>query len=380
MSVSDDEFHALVAAWRANPDAEVLAEAVQLAAHSPVRRALVKALSLEQIKPTDDLAGAGDECPNATSTGVGNQAAFERGNVIALATLRQGRTSVQEVVSLEDVGGLEAVKTQLRRKLLDPLQHPGLFQKFKRRSGGGILLYGPPGCGKTMVVKAVANEADVRLIEVHAAEVLDGQVGASERKLAAAFAEARASRPCILFFDEVEALAGRRAVGSDFKAGLVSSFLTAFDGLADRNNGILVLAATNTPWAIDPAFRRPGRFDRTLFVPPPDRSAREVILRSQLRNRPTATDVAIGELATVTSSFSGADVVNLIETTIDLVIEDCIKSGGGEQIEMRHFRAAIREVQPSVTEWLAIARNYAKYSNEGGTYNEVLAFLDRHAA
>lgn len=380
MSISDEEFHSLVAAWRANPDASVVAEAVQLAAHSPVRRALIKALGLEEHKLNDAVGGTREVDTSAMKAELSDQGASDGSNVISLSTLKHGGSSAQEAVSLDDVGGLEPVKTQLRRKLLDPLQHPGLFQKFKRRSGGGILLYGPPGCGKTMVVKAVANEANVRLIEVQAAEVLDSQMGASERKLAAAFSEARAIRPCILFFDEVEALSGRRAVGSDFKAGLVSSFLTAFDGLADRNNGVLVLAATNTPWAIDTAFRRPGRFDRTLFVPPPDRSAREVILLSQLRNRPTADDVRIDELAMLTSGFSGADLVNVVETAIDLVIGDCIKSLGREQIEMHHIVAAIGEVQPSVTEWLGIARNYAKYSNEGGTYNEVLAFLDRHAA
>lgn len=312
----------------------------------------------------------------------GKAAAIVNGSakVVQLASRREGLSPRMDSVTLKDVGGLDPVKTQLRRRLLDPLSHPGLFQKFKRRSGGGILLYGPPGCGKTMVVRAVANEANVRLIKIEAAEILDAAVGISEKKIAASFAEARMSKPSILFFDEVEALAGRRSTGSDFKAGLVSSFLTAFDGLADQSDGILVLAATNTPWAVDNAFRRPGRFDRTLFVPPPEREARDTILRSLLEKRPLAVGVDVPALATATPGFSGADLLNLVETAIDIAIQECLRGDGGEMLEMRHLMAALEEVFPTTLEWLATARNYAKYANEGGTYREVLDFLDRNAA
>jgi SpoVK/Ycf46/Vps4 family AAA+-type ATPase len=378
--ISDREFQELVRALRDDPGSEILAEAVRAEACTTVRKALVRALRLPGLDAEPAGIPGDAEPPGPADAPLADEATeAAAGNVINLAGLRPGLRGPGGPIGLDDVGGLEPVKTHLRRKLLDPLKHPGLFQKFRRRSGGGILLYGPPGCGKTMVVKAVANEANVRLIEVRAAEVLDCAVGISEKKLAAAFAEARTSKPCILFFDEVEALAGRRSVGSDFKAGLVSSFLTAFDGLADHNNGILVLAATNTPWAVDTAFRRPGRFDRTLFVPPPDREARESILRSQLHDRPSR-GVRIGELVANTPGFSGADLVNLVETAVDFAIEECIRAEGVERLEMQHFVAAIDEVRPTTTEWLAIARNYAKYSNEGGAYNEVLAFLDRHAA
>jgi transitional endoplasmic reticulum ATPase len=380
VAISDKDFQELVRALRDDPASELLTEAVRSAADTAARRALVRAFGLFATDSDQETADRSSE-PPASTDALDTEEEVDRtaANVVNLRRTRPGLQALSGVIGLDDVGGLESVKTQLRRKLLDPLKHPGLFQKFRRRTGGGILLYGPPGCGKTMVVKAVANEANVRLIEVRAAEVLDCAVGISEKKLAAAFAEARASKPCILFFDEVEALAGRRSVGSDFKAGLVSSFLTAFDGLADQNNGILVLAATNTPWAVDTAFRRPGRFDRTLFVPPPHREARESILRSQLEDRPSS-GVRVDELVAGTSGFSGADLVNLVETAVDIAIADCIRSDAPERLGMQHLLAAMDEVQPTTTEWLATARNYAKYSNEGGAYNEVLTFLDRHAA
>lgn len=372
MALSNEEFEELLGAFRAGPCSPHLRDALEAAADTPLRRAMLKALEISSTsEPVDSPV---EVEPKVRHDGDG-------GNVIAIAPRRPfQQLSAAARLSLEEVGGLETVKQQLRRRLLDPMSHPGLFQRFQRRAGGGMLLYGPPGCGKTMVVNAVAAEAGVRLIKVEAAEILDGIVGISEKKLTAAFAEARAARPCILFFDEVEALAGRRSTGTDFKAGLVSSFLTAFDGLTAESDGILVIGATNTPWAVDTAFRRPGRFDRTLFVPPPDCAARATILGALLRQRPAHDDVAVADLAAATSTFSGADLLNLVETAIDLAIEECIRDGGEERIAMRHLLDAMAEVQPTTLEWLATARNYAKYANEGGAYREVLDFLHRHAA
>ena len=394
MSLSDKEFDELLNALRRNPESKTIAEAAAAAADTSLRRTLLKAFrhsppagdainaigAGESADASDDPGEDGHE-GEAIDKSPASSAPDHDPKVIDIKQRRE-RTGHAFVgpAGLDDVGGLEAVKKQLRRKMLDPLKHPGVFQRFKRRSGGGLLLYGPPGCGKTMIVRAVAREADIRLIQVEAAEILDFAVGISEKKIAAAFAEARTSKPCILFFDEVEALAGRRSAGSDFKSGLVSSFLSAFDGLTEHGNGILVVAATNTPWAVDGAFRRPGRFDRTLFVPPPDRTARETILKSLLGQRPARDDVRVGDLAAATSGFSGADLVNLIETAVDLAIEECIRRDGDERLEMRHLLSAIEEVQPTTAEWLATARNYAKYANEGGAYKEVLTFLDRHAA
>jgi transitional endoplasmic reticulum ATPase len=211
-------------------------------------------------------------------------------------------------------------------------------------------------------------------------DILDMYIGESEKRLANVFAEARSSRPTVLFFDEIEAIGARRRFSeSDSKASLVSTFLNEMDGVGANNEGILVLGATNVPWAVDPAFRRPGRFDRTVFVAPPDQVARRAILELSLRDRPVANDIDLGSIVQRTAGFSGADLANLVETAADLAIEASVSEGDLCPISSRELAKALREVKPSTSEWLTTARNYAKFSNESGLYNEVVEFLNRHA-
>jgi len=284
-----------------------------------------------------------------------------------------------ERVDFSDVGGLDEVKRQVRKRIILPFEKPSLFQRFKKRVGGGILLYGPPGCGKTLLARATAGEVDAAFFNVAISDVLDMWMGESEQKLHALFEKARASTPAVLFFDEIEALGGKREYSRSGAASkLVSQFLAEMDGFAQDNSGVLILGATNVPWAVDPAFRRPGRFDRVLFVPPPDRPAREAILDILLAGRPVAEGVDLTTLAQHSTGFSGADLQNLVETAADEAIEASIEAGREVEIDDRHLRRALTEVRPTTTEWLTTARNYARYANEAGQYDEVLAFLDRH--
>jgi hypothetical protein len=207
-------------------------------------------------------------------------------------------------ICFSDVGGLEHVKQQIRRKIIAPFEKPGLFRAFRKRAGGGVLMYGPPGCGKTMLARATAGEAKAYFVSIAITDVLDKWLGESERKLANAFALARARRPAILFFDELEALASRRRATGEGAASLVSTFLSEMDGFAGEGEGLLVIGATNTPWAVDSAFRRPGRFDRVLFVPPPDQPARLAILTLQLAGRPLAPGLDLRCVTAATSGFS----------------------------------------------------------------------------
>ena len=286
----------------------------------------------------------------------------------------------QERITFADVGGLEEVKQQIRRRIIAPLQKPGLFTAFKRRAGGGLLFYGPPGCGKTMLARAAAGEAHVSFLSVRIPDILDRWLGESEKHIAAAFTEAKARKPAILFFDEIEALAARRRDSDhNHTSSMVSTFLSEFDGLAAASDALLVVAATNVPWMIDTAFRRPGRFDRVLFVPPPDREARLYILRRLVADQPTAPGLDMERYAAGTTGFSGADLLNLVETAIDLAIDDSLTGDAPTPLSRKHFDAALAEVKPTTAEWLATARNYAKYANEGGQYDEVLAFLGKHA-
>ncbi|MCK6549167.1 ATP-binding protein, partial [Myxococcota bacterium] len=282
-------------------------------------------------------------------------------------------------ITFADVGGLEEIKEQIRRRIILPFQKPSLFERFKRKAGGGILLYGPPGVGKTMLARATAGECHAKFFSVAISDVLDMYIGESEAKLHAIFEKARASRPAVLFFDELEALGGKRQFSREsHTAKLVSQFLSEMDGFASNNGGVLVLGATNTPWAVDPAFRRPGRFDRSFFVPPPDREARVAILELKLDGRPTEGDLGVDELAKLTSGFSGADLENIVDTAADLAIEASLSKGTELPITGELLRSALREVKPSTMEWLTTARNHARYANESGQYDEVLEFLRRH--
>ncbi|WP_455926025.1 ATP-binding protein [Pseudomonas putida] len=284
-----------------------------------------------------------------------------------------------ETLTFDDIGGLDELKKTIHKKIILPYQKPGLFQRFRKKVGGGVLLYGPPGCGKTLLARATAGECKATFFNIAISDVLDMYIGESERKLHALFEQARAQAPAVMFFDEVEALGGKRSNTREATSSkLVSQFLSEMDGFTHDNHGVLILAATNVPWSVDSAFRRPGRFDRVLFVPPPDRPAREAMLKMMMKDRPSTDDIDFAFLAKHTSGFSGADLSELVETAADEAIEASIAEGREQPISDKHLKLALKEVRATTLEWLTTARNYARYANEGNQYDEVLAFLDKH--
>ncbi|MBN1206388.1 MAG: AAA family ATPase [Myxococcaceae bacterium] len=285
----------------------------------------------------------------------------------------------QPPLTFADVGGLEEIQQQIRKRIILPFQKPSLFERFRKKAGGGILLYGPPGCGKTLLARATAGECGAAFYNVAISDILDMYIGESERKLHALFEKARQKTPAVLFFDELEALASKRQYSREgTSAKLVSQFLTEMDGFAQANSGVLILGATNVPWAIDPAFRRPGRFDRVLFVPPPDAPAREEILGLLLKDRPREQEMDLGFLVKHTQGFSGADLGNVVDTASDAAIERSLAQGAESPITAADLKQALQEVKPTALEWLTTARNYARYANEAGQYDEVLEFLQKH--
>jgi transitional endoplasmic reticulum ATPase len=280
-------------------------------------------------------------------------------------------------IAFSDVGGMDTVKEEIRLKIIYPLQHADLYKSYGKAIGGGILLYGPPGCGKTHLARATAGEIKAGFISIGINDVLDMWIGQSEKNLHELFAQARRSRPCVLFFDEVDALAASRTdLRQSAGRQVINQFLAELDGVQASNDGVLILAATNAPWHLDSAFRRPGRFDRILFVPPPDAPARAEILRVLLKGKPV-DNVDHEQIARKTDGFSGADLKALIDVAIEAKLTQAMRDGVPRPLTSKDLLAAAAGLKPSTREWFSSARNYALYANQGGAYDEVLKYLDK---
>lgn len=279
-------------------------------------------------------------------------------------------------VTLADVGGMEDVKRRLHVALIGPIRNPELREAYKKSLRGGLMLYGPPGCGKTFIARATAGELGAKFLAVGLAEVLDMWLGQSERHVQEIFNTARRNAPCVVFLDELDAIGQKRSNlrSSPSQRGVVNQLLSEMDGFAGGNEGVFVLGATNHPWDVDTALMRPGRFDRVALVLPPDRPAREAILRSNIKDRPVA-DIDVVWLAQHSEQFSGADLVHLCETATEQAMEESLMTGRVRNIGMADFRAALREVKPSTRAWFETARNYAMFANEGGAYDDLLAYM-----
>ncbi|MEJ0105075.1 MAG: AAA family ATPase [Bacteroidota bacterium] len=274
-----------------------------------------------------------------------------------------------------DVGGMQRVKDEISIKIIQPLKNPELYKAFGKKTGGGILLYGPPGCGKTFIAKATAGEIDAKFINIGLHDILDMWVGNSEKNLHEIFEMARRNTPCVLFFDEVDAMGASR---SDLKQSalrhVINQFLAELDGAESDNDGVLILAATNAPWSVDPAFRRPGRFDRIIFVEPPDESAREDIFKSMLTGKPV-TDIDTGKIAAAAKDYSGADINAVIDIAVEEKLRESMSKGSIQPLTTKDLLKAIKQHRPTTLEWFSSARNYALYANESGLYDDILKYM-----
>ena len=278
-------------------------------------------------------------------------------------------------ITFNEVGGMDAVKEEIRMKIIYPMTNRDLYAAYGKPVGGGILMYGPPGCGKTYLARATAGEIRAGFLSVGLHDVLDMWIGQSEHKLHEIFEHARRRRPCVLFFDEADALGANRT-DMRHSAGrqLINQFLAELDGVQASNEGVLVLAATNAPWHLDPAFRRPGRFDRVLFVPPPDAPARAGIVEILLSGKPVS-GISCEQVAKKCEEFSGADLKAVVDVAVEAKLREAMKKGVPLPLSTRDLLDAARTVKPTTKEWFATARNYALYSNQGGMYDDILHYL-----
>ncbi|MBV9104853.1 MAG: AAA family ATPase [Verrucomicrobia bacterium] len=296
-----------------------------------------------------------------------------------LGESEQGNEGLPDIlkpdISFASVGGMESIKEEIRMKIIYPLQNRALFQAYGKKLGGGVLLYGPPGCGKTLISKATAGEIKANFISIGIHQILDLYVGNSEKNLHRSFQLARENAPAILFFDEVDALAADR---KDFRESairtMINQFLAEMDGNIGSNEGILILGATNAPWHLDAAFRRPGRFDRIIFVPPPDEAAREAIVEILARDKPLKR-LDPKALAKRTRGFSGADLKSIFDVATERALSRAMKEGRVVPLTTEDLLQAFKDIKPSTRAWFESAKNYALYANQGGFYDDVLNFL-----
>ncbi|MGC8996779.1 MAG: AAA family ATPase, partial [Fervidicoccaceae archaeon] len=249
-------------------------------------------------------------------------------------------------VKWSDIGGLDEAKQQLKEAVEWPLKYPDIYEKMGVRPPKGILLFGPPGTGKTMLAKAAATESEANFIAVRGPEILSKWVGESEKAIREIFRRARQYSPVIVFFDEIDALTPVRGVSSDtyVTERVVSQLLTEIDGIESLDN-VIVIAATNRPDIVDPALIRPGRLEKLIYIPPPTKEERVEIFRIHTKNMPLAKDVDLYKLAEITEGYTGADIEALVrEAGLRALREDI----NAREIMMRHFEDALQIVKPSI--------------------------------
>ena len=258
-------------------------------------------------------------------------------------------------ISFKDVAGLGTIKDKIYDYIINPIAHPELSKKYGRQAGGGVIMYGPPGCGKTFVAKASAGESDVSFISVTASDIVDMYAGNTEKNLHNAFETARENKPCILFFDEIDGTAGKReGMDQSFEKRAINQFLMELDGAEYDNTGVLAIGATNAPWDIDSALRRPGRFGKAIYLPEPDRDTRKNILKIHLKNRPVTKNLNLSRIARMTEGYSAADIGALVDQAASIPWKEAIKTGKERAINFGDFKTASSGedgVKPSLPSW-----------------------------
>ena len=274
-----------------------------------------------------------------------------------------------------DVGGMDALKEEIKLKIIYPLQHAELYKAYGKKTGGGILLYGPPGCGKTLLLRATAGEVACNYFAIGIHEVFDPYYGSIERNLHQIFETARANSPCVLVFDEIDSLApDRRSVRDTQTRNVVNQFLSELDGLCNDNHRILVIGATNSPWQLDSALRRPGRFDQAIFVPPPDEAAREQIIHLLAKDKPIAK-LDAAHLAKSTDGFSGADLRWVFDRAAELALANAIHAGRTVPITMDSLLSITAVHEPSTRAWMDGVKEHLPATTQDALYNEVRKFM-----
>lgn len=289
------------------------------------------------------------------------------------------RNSLVETIepkeTFADVGGLDEVKKKIQMNFILPLQNPEFFEAYGREAGGSLLLYGPPGCGKTFLARAIAGEINASFLHLELQAILSMYIGESENNLHDIFEKAREQKPCVLFIDELDALGGNRQnMRQHHERMLVNQLLVELDGLASHNNGVYVIGATNTPWYLDSALRRPGRLNQLIFMPPPSEQEREAILELKVKDKPQKA-LNLKKIATKTEQFSGADLQQLVADAIESALHRSLETGELQPLTDSDLVKAAKGRKPTTLEWFSTAKNYATFSDVNKDYQNVLEYI-----
>jgi SpoVK/Ycf46/Vps4 family AAA+-type ATPase len=322
--------------------------------------------SPDELDELDDSDESGKPAVPVSATDIAN----------ALDALHEPAASERPKITFKDIGGMEEVIERIRMNIIYPFKNPEIFRKFNKKPGGGILMYGPPGCGKTHIARATAGECGAVFIPIAITDILSKWLGESERHLHEFFETARRRSPAVIFIDEIDAIGVSRADAGASMAPIVNVLLTEMDGISASNENLMVLAATNTPWRVDSALRRPGRFDRVLFVPPPDAPARKAIFNICLRDLP-AELLDVEKLARAADRFSGADIRAAVQQASEKAIMEEMRTGRPSKLTQRLLADAIKDTRPSTAEWLETAKSYATYANRTGLYDDLVQFFEK---
>ncbi len=278
-------------------------------------------------------------------------------------------------ISFSDIGGLKEVKEEIKRLVVYPMKYPELAREYYRTVGGGILLYGPPGCGKTYMAQATAGECDASFFNVGATDILSGEPGESERKIKEIFERASKNAPAIIFFDEIDALGGRReSVKEDESRRITNQLLVELDGFKCRA-GVVVMAATNEPWGLDPALRRSGRFTQQILVPPPDLKARYSILKIHTKHMPLDDDADIERVADATEGYSGSDMKEICRAAADIPWEQAVRGQERKKITTDDLLNAVKRQKSSLIPWAKMAQKQLKESGEKEIYKDLFDMI-----
>ena len=282
-------------------------------------------------------------------------------------------------INFSHVADLTEVKDKVRQSIIYPLRHPELSKKYEKKGGGRILLYGPPGCGKTYIARAIVGECGLNFFNINTSDIISGGDEAGAKNIHEVFSNAAKNAPCILFFDEIDALAERRDSEGKSSRVVVNQFLMEMDGVENLSENVLILGSTNAPWSLDPALRRSGRFTDIFFIAPPDYETRIEVFKIHTKKRPVSSDIDFKRLAVLTEGYSSADIKVICDDALEIPWEEALQGAAARKASMQDFLTVLGQRPSSLTAWYKQAEREIRKSGEVELFADLARHILKHA-